>query len=907
MVRTEIRKIITIDATQSLRTLREFQREVDKARASLSDFKGTEEQRQQALVRLKKAQGDYNREMRMTVNETKVAKGSYNDLLNQLNRLKIAWKATGDAARRADLTREITRVKAQLTQLDHSIGNYQRNVGNYWNSLRAGFASLTAGIMGVIMTIRMLSRAVKVIVEFEQSMANLGSILGATNDEMKSLEQSALQLGRTTEWTASQVVMLQTELAKLGFSTAAIENMQTSVLQFATATGADLPRAAAFAGSALRAFGLVSSETTDLLNVMTKATTSSALDFTKLETSIAIVAPVAKSFGLTARDTAALLGTLANAGFDASMAATSLRNILLHYSKTGGKVQKTIGGQVHDFNELIESFRILNAKGIDLAMSNDLVQKRSASALLVLTDMVNETEQLREKLENVDGTLKEIQSRRLDTLSGQTKLLKSAWQDFLLSLSDTKGVLRDIVRLTTKALIGITHLISRSSRVSAIQTPQQEELLRIYTQQGADAAIVAGEALLKSAKEYLDKQLASEFNGLDVTVWTRRRANEQVEAAENALDYVRELIENDDKEREQAEARRKVAANEARLEEMEKQSKAEQERLRKLEAYWAQELDAFITNLDKETDAYAAALAKQDKLEIDRARKKTQDAERNASRSRTGINNRKLANVGQAENAAIVTARAEIDDEKALAAAIYAIQKDANEKRLALLKQFEQDALKAGDPTAAIKYQQEAADLSVKIEQDAITEKARLRRQDTKDAEENAKRQIEAAKSIAGIFGSVASAYQTYLTLQVEGKKMSEEAAEKEFENVKAIQYAQTWINTLAGAVSVWAGEGTNATKAIQSAAVLAQGIAATMQIANTTLGSVSEASRSITSAAVAAPVVINAMPQVQALTSASQENALNARQQAQRVYVVYSDIAQAGKKVAVTQGESRF
>lgn len=891
----EIKKIITIDASKSIRTLREFQTAVDNARVELVKFNGTEEDRQRLLVNLKKAQSDYNKEMRMAVKEADAAKGSYNDLLNQLNRLKEAWKSTGDAAKRADLTKEINRVKGQLTELDHSIGNYQRNVGNYWNSLKAGFATVTAGIMGVIAAIRTLSRAVKVIVEFEQSLANLGSILGATNEQMRGLEQSAIRLGRTTEWTASQVVMLQTELAKLGFSSAAIENMQASVLQFATATGADLPRAAAFAGSALRAFGLVSSDTTDLLNVMAKATTSSALDFSKLETSIAIVAPVAKSFGLNARDTAALLGTLANAGMDASTAATSLRNIMLQYATSGSKVQQAIGGEVHSFDELTASLRKLNEQGMDLSMANRLIGRRGSTALLVLADMVNETEQLRRNLEDVNGSLDEIQGRRLDTLSGETKLLKSAWEDLQLSLSNSKGLLRDIVHYATQAIIGITNLTSRERRVQGFQTPQQDELLRIYKQQGADAAKAAGEAFVKNAKDYFDANR-----------WAPR-LSEQVEAAENALDYITKLIANDVAEEAAAEARMRQQQAEERAKAMEEADKAEQERLRRLEAYWAQELDALMTALDKETDAYAVAAGKQAQIEDNAHRKRTQDNERNASRFRTGMNNRRLANVGQAENAAIVTARAEIDDEKTLAAAIYAIQKDANEKRLALLKQFEQDALKAGDPTTAIKYQQEAADLSVKIEQDAVTEKARLRRQDTKDAQENAKRQIEAAQSIAGIFGSVASAYQAYLTMQVEGHKMEEEAAEKEFENVKMLQYAQTWINTLAGAVSVWAGEGTNATKAIQSAAVLAQGIAATMQIANTTLGSTSEANKQIASSVMAAPVVINAMPQVQALTSASQEDAINARQQAQRVYVVYSDIAQAGKKVAVTQGESRF
>jgi hypothetical protein len=95
--------------------------------------------------------------------------------------------------------------------------------------------------------------------------------------------------------------------------------------------------------------------------------------------------------------------------------------------------------------------------------------------------------------------------------------------------------------------------------------------------------------------------------------------------------------------------------------------------------------------------------------------------------------------------------------------------------------------------------------------------------------------------------------------------------------------------------------------KAVLSASVLTQGLAAAMQISNTTLGSTAQASQAITSAAVAAPVVINAMPQVQAVTSASQEEVLNERAADQRVYVVYSDIERAGRKTRVTEGESRF
>ena len=67
--------------------------------------------------------------------------------------------------------------------------------------------------------------------EFEQANANLSTILGTSRDGMKALTDSALSLGRTTEYTARQVTELQTELAKLGFGQGSIIAMQKAVLE----------------------------------------------------------------------------------------------------------------------------------------------------------------------------------------------------------------------------------------------------------------------------------------------------------------------------------------------------------------------------------------------------------------------------------------------------------------------------------------------------------------------------------------------------------------------------------------------------------------------------------------------------------------------------------------------------
>lgn len=56
---------------------------------------------------------------------------SYNELVHTMAALKEEWRATSDAARRAELGEQIEQINTQLKGMDASVGNFQRNVGNY--------------------------------------------------------------------------------------------------------------------------------------------------------------------------------------------------------------------------------------------------------------------------------------------------------------------------------------------------------------------------------------------------------------------------------------------------------------------------------------------------------------------------------------------------------------------------------------------------------------------------------------------------------------------------------------------------------------------------------------------------------------------------------------------------------
>ena len=325
-----------------------------------------------------------------------------------------------------------------------------------FKSLLGPLASVTAATAAVGAAIK---GAVTNIANFERANATLASVLGTSVQEIRELTQSAKDLGRTSEYTASNVTELQTALARLGFSKDQILAMEGPILKFASAVGTDLASAADFTGSALRAFGLKASDTGALLDQMAASTSKSALDFSKLSTSISVVGPIAKSFGLSVSETASFLGVLANNGFDASSAATALRNILLNLSDSNGKLSKGIGHSAKSFDDIIKAFQELSKKGIDVGAVLEMTDKRSAAAAQTLISSAEAVNDLNEELKDCNGTLNSMYDTMTDNVIGAARNVKSAWEGLTLAFEKSKGPIKEVLNDLASALNYMTALI----------------------------------------------------------------------------------------------------------------------------------------------------------------------------------------------------------------------------------------------------------------------------------------------------------------------------------------------------------------------------------------------------------------------------------------------------------------
>lgn len=379
------------------------------------------------------------------------------ELSKRVRELQGALKNAAPGTKEWDqLNNELRTTEARLKQLKGTAGGAGSSINGLTGTLGKAAGAFTAVLMVGRRVVSMLSGAFNTIKDFEQANVNLATILGKDVSLIFDLTNQAKELGATTRYTASEVTGLQTELAKLGFTQREILQMSQSVLNFATAVGSQLPESAALAGSTLRMFGLRASETEDVMATLALSTNKSALNFSYLQTSMSIVGPVARTFGFSVKDTTALLGTLANAGFDASSAATATRNIILNLANANGKLAKALGEPIHTFPELIDGLKTLNDKGVDLATTLKLTDKRSVAAFNAFLSGAESAKALRDELEDTGGVLQDIADKRMNTLSGSIDSLKSAWERFILSMENSKGVLKDVVDLLTDIVRGAT-------------------------------------------------------------------------------------------------------------------------------------------------------------------------------------------------------------------------------------------------------------------------------------------------------------------------------------------------------------------------------------------------------------------------------------------------------------------
>lgn len=382
---------------------------------------------------------------------------------------------------------------AKLNKVNKNLKKTEKQAKETGTAMSSAFNALPASIQGAVGQIKNLGTSFKAIAvgagvgaiaglgslfvtatkrgaEFAKSLSGLEAVLGASDSEMNELSNSAKELGASTQFTSKQVVELQTEFAKLGFSTKEILASTKATLDLAASLDVGLGEAASIAGSTLRAFGLEAEETQRVVDVMASSTSKSALDYDALRESLKLVAPTSRAMNVSIEETTALLATLADNGLKGSVAGTGLSKTFIELNKEGIPLKEALDRVKNSSNQLNTAI--------------DLVGVVGAKSLLTLANNAPKIDNLTTAFENSQGAAQRLAETRLDNLAGDTTKLSSAWEGFLLSIEDGEGIFNSIARGIVQATTSLLNFITPTEKVSESLEKERTSLFRVQAELG---------------------------------------------------------------------------------------------------------------------------------------------------------------------------------------------------------------------------------------------------------------------------------------------------------------------------------------------------------------------------------------------------------------------------------------
>lgn len=214
--------------------------------------------------------------------------------------------------------RGVTEAEASLKGLEEGSGKTKGALDKTAKAAAIGGAAIAGG----------LALAVNAAADFEQRMSAVEAVSGASGSQMDALRGKALQLGKDTQFSASESAQAIEELVKAGISIPDVLNgAADAVVNLAAAGEIDMPQAATISANAMNQFGLSAKDMVGVVDNIAGAANASAIDVSDFGQSLQQVGAVANLAGVNFQDTATAIAIMGNAGIKGSDAGTSLKSM----------------------------------------------------------------------------------------------------------------------------------------------------------------------------------------------------------------------------------------------------------------------------------------------------------------------------------------------------------------------------------------------------------------------------------------------------------------------------------------------------------------------------------------------------------------------------------------------------
>ena len=318
--------------------------------------------------------------------------------------------------------------------------------GSFLGGIKASTVALGAMAVGGLAAVGSgLKASFDLAREFEQSMADVSAITGATGTELQSLSDLARDMGATTAHSASAAAEGIQFLGMAGFDTNQIMDALPATLNLASAAGMELGAAADISSNILSGMGMNAGDLDGVVDKLAQTSRNANTDVGQLGEAFKMVGPTASAAGMSFDDTTVSLGLLANAGLQGGIGGSSLNSALrsmISPSKEAAREAAKLGLTFMDTNgKMLPMSNImtqLEEKSVSTKQSFKIFGTEGARAINALRAQgVEAFTKLDDKIKESGGVAEDMAKTRLGSFDGAMKMLSSAMSEFGLSVGET--------------------------------------------------------------------------------------------------------------------------------------------------------------------------------------------------------------------------------------------------------------------------------------------------------------------------------------------------------------------------------------------------------------------------------------------------------------------------------------
>ena len=368
-----------------------------------------------------------------------------------------------------EIRAEVKDATSNLDELSTSVNKFTEDLdkaGSTWGAVGSQMM-VAGGIMTAAISVPLAMLAKEMLTtasDFEQSMAGVAAVSGATGDSFIALSEQARELGATTRYSATEAAGGMSMLARAGWDVEEIMEGMPGLLSLAAAGAVDLAIAADIVSDVMAAFGENADQAGRYADVFASAAANANTTVEALGQAMAYAAPAAAAAGFTIEETAAALSALADAGIKSTRAGTTMDAVLRELrdkAQDGTLAFETFGVSIYDAEGNMRSFfDILGS--IEAGLEGMTQQQRDAELATVfttrslrgmnifLTRGTDSLKVLEGTLSDSTGAAEKMADVMMDTLQGSLIELNSALEGVKIAFGEALiGPATTIVRSVT--------------------------------------------------------------------------------------------------------------------------------------------------------------------------------------------------------------------------------------------------------------------------------------------------------------------------------------------------------------------------------------------------------------------------------------------------------------------------